>query len=220
MPRPDEAGEGRRPETDEGCILRPRVLGSQIGPYVIVSKIGAGGRCSRSSRTAAGKASAGWEPQLPLLSARRPPLAGQVVQESAAPVGRDRGHEADRAIIEKLKYQDRDATVARDAVAMADLWADDAVRFGPDTPADVGRQAIRATNERSTARPLTVLTFVPETKDSTIWDGGAVEWLYFTASIAAPPGSEPKQVRGTALVVLKKLPDGSWKCFRAMGIAQ
>jgi ketosteroid isomerase-like protein len=147
-------------------------------------------------------------------------VAAQVVQGSAAPVGRDRGHEADRAIIEKLKYQDRDATVARDAVAMADLWTDDAVRFGPDTPADVGRQAIRATNERSTARPLKVLTFVPETKDLTIWDGGAVEWRYFTASIAAPPGSEPKQVRGTALVVLKKLPDGNWKCFRAMGITE
>jgi hypothetical protein len=43
---------------------------------------------------------------------------------------------------------------------MADLWTDDAVRFGPDTAADVGKQAIRETNERSTARPM--LTFVPE----------------------------------------------------------
>ena len=103
---------------------------------------------------------------------------------------------------------------------MADLWTDDAVRFGPDTPADVGKQAIRETNERSTARPIKVLTFVPETKDLTIWDGGAVEWRYFTASYVASPGGEPKQVRGTALAVLKKLPDGSWKCFRAMGITE
>jgi ketosteroid isomerase-like protein len=101
---------------------------------------------------------------------------------------------------------------------MADLWADDAVRFGPDTPADLGRQAIRATNERSTARPIKVLTFVPETKDLRIWDGGAVEWRYFSASIVASPGGETTQVRGTVLAVLKKLPDGSWKCFRAMGI--
>ena len=35
---------------------------------------------------------------------------------------------------------------------MADLWTDDAVRFGPDTPADVGKPAIRERNERSTAR--------------------------------------------------------------------
>jgi ketosteroid isomerase-like protein len=148
------------------------------------------------------------------------PLAGQVVQGPAASAGSDRGHDADRAAIEKLKQQDVAATVARDAVAMADLWTDDAVRFGPDTPADVGKQAIRETNERSTARPIKVLTFVPETKDLTIWDGGAVEWRDLTASFVASPGGEPKQVRGRLLAVLKKLPDGSWKCFRAMGITE
>ena len=125
-----------------------------------------------------------------------------------------------RAAIEKIKYQDVAATVARDAAAMADLWTDDAVRFGPDTPADVGRQAIRETNERSTTRPIKVLTFVPETRDLTIWDGGGVEWRHFTASYVASPGGEPTQVRGTALLVLRKLPDGSWKCFRAMGIRE
>jgi ketosteroid isomerase-like protein len=30
-------------------------------------------------------------------------------------------------------------------------------------------------------------------------------------------GGEAKTARGTVLMVLKKLPDGSWKCFRAMG---
>ena len=148
------------------------------------------------------------------------PLAGQGVQGPAASAGRDISQDADRAAIEKLKQDDVVATVARDAVAMSDLWAEDAVRFGPDTPADVGRQAIRQTNERSTARPIKVLTFVPETKDLTIWDGGAVEWRYNTASIVGSPGGEPTQVRGTALAVHKKLPDGSWKVFRAMGIPE
>jgi ketosteroid isomerase-like protein len=148
------------------------------------------------------------------------PLARQVVQGPAASIGRDRSHDADRAAIEKLKHQDVAATVARDAVAMADLWTDDAVRFGPDTPADVGKQAIRESNERSTSRPITVLTFAPDTKDLTIWDGGAVEWRYNTASYVASPGDEPKHVRGTVLGVYKKLPDGSWKVFRAMGITE
>jgi uncharacterized protein (TIGR02246 family) len=141
------------------------------------------------------------------------PLAGQVVQAPAASAGSDRGRDADRAAIEKLKHQDAAATIARDAAAMADLWTDDAVRFGPDTPADVGKQAIRETNERSTARPIKVLTFVPETKDLTIWDGGAVEWRYFSASVASP-GGEPTQVRGTVLAVHKQLPDGSWSLPR------
>jgi ketosteroid isomerase-like protein len=150
-----------------------------------------------------------------VVAAALTPLA--VVQGPAASAGRDRGQDADRAAIEKLKQDDVVATVARDAVAMADLWTEDAVRFGPDRPADVGRQAIRQANERSTGSPIKVLTFVPETKDLMIWNGGAVEWRYFTASFVASPGGEPTQVRGTLLAVLKKLPDGSWKVFRAMG---
>jgi ketosteroid isomerase-like protein len=63
-----------------------------------------------------------------------------------------------------------------------------------------------------------VLSYVPEIKDFTFLDGGwAVEWRTFTASVVGSPGGEPKQVRGTVLLVLKKLPDGSWKCFRGMG---
>ena len=160
------------------------------------------------------------ETPLAAVAGASTPLAGQVVQEPAASDGSDRGRDADRAAIEKLKQDDVVATVARDAVAMADLWTEDAVRFGPDTPAHVGRQAIREANERSTASPIKVLSFVPETRDLAIWDGGAVEWRYFTASYVPSPGGEPKQVRGTLLVVLKKLPDGSWKVFRAMGIPE
>ena len=62
-----------------------------------------------------------------------------------------------------------------------------------------------------------MLSYVPETKDLTILDGWAVEWREFTASYVESPGGEAKQIRGTVLMVLKKLPDGSWKCFRAMG---
>jgi hypothetical protein len=64
------------------------------------------------------------------------------------------------------------------------------------------------------------LAFVSETKDLTIRDGWAVEWRSFTASYVASPSGEPTQVRGTVLAVDKKLPDGSWKVFRAMGIPE
>jgi uncharacterized protein (TIGR02246 family) len=148
------------------------------------------------------------------------PLAGPVVRGPAASTGSNTGHDADRAAIEKLKWQDVAATKARDAIAMANLWADDAVRFGPDAPAHVGRQAIREANQRSTASPIKVLSFVPETRDLTIWDGGAVEWRYNTASYIASPGGEPQQSRGTVLGVYKKFPDGSWRVFRAMAIAE
>jgi len=145
-------------------------------------------------------------------------LTGQVVQGPAAPVGRNRGLDADLAAIERLHQRDIAATLSRDPVALTDLWTDDAVRLGPGQRADVGKQAIRESSERWSARPaFKVLTYVPETKDLTILDGWAVEWGYFTASYVESPSGEPKQIRGTRLVVLKKLPDGNWKTFRGMG---
>jgi uncharacterized protein (TIGR02246 family) len=132
--------------------------------------------------------------------------------------GRDAGRAADLAAIEKLHQQDIAATVSRDPVALTDLWTDDAIRIGVGS-AEVGKQAIRASNDRQTAnKDFKVLSYVPEAKDVTFLDSGwAVEWRSFTGSYIDSPNGEAKQVRGTVLAVLKKLPDGSWKCYRAMG---
>src|SRR5262245_8590012 len=133
--------------------------------------------------------------------------------------GRDAERAADLAAIEKVHQQDIAATLSRDPVALTDVWTDDAIRIGVGQAADVGKQAIRASNDPQTAnKAFKVLSYVPETKDLTFLDGGwAVEWRSFTASVVYSPGSEAKQIRATVLIVLKKLPDGSWKCFRAMG---
>ena len=109
--------------------------------------------------------------------------------------------------------------MSRDPVALTDYWTDDAIRLGVGAPPEVGKETIRTSNERQTAnKSFKVLSYVPETKDFTFLDGGwAVEWRTYTASYVDSPGGEAKQVRGTVLMVLKKLPDGTWKCFRAMG---
>jgi len=89
-------------------------------------------------------------------------FAEQVIQKPAASVGSDKGRDADLAAIEKLHEEDIAATLSRDPVALTDLWTDDAIRLGPGQPAEVGKQAIRESNERWSARPgLNVLTFVP-----------------------------------------------------------
>lgn len=146
-------------------------------------------------------------------------LAGHVLQGSPASAGSQKGRAADLAAIEKLRQQDIAATLSRDPVALTDLWTDDAVRLGAGAPAEVGKPAIRASNERQTAnKGFKVLSYVAEPKDLTFLDGGwAVEWRTFTASYVESPGGEVKQVRGKVLMVLRKLPDGSWKCFRGMG---
>ena len=145
-------------------------------------------------------------------------MAGQVLQGPAASAESDKDRAADLAAIEELFQQDIAATVSRDPVALTDLWTDDAIRFGGGK-AEVGKKAIRESNERQTAnKGFRVLSYAPETKDLTFLDGGsAVVWRSFTASVVDSPGGEAKQIRGTVLGVLKKLPDGSWKVFRAMG---
>jgi ketosteroid isomerase-like protein len=125
----------------------------------------------------------------------------------------------DMAGIEKLRQQDIAATLSRDPVALTDLFTDDAVRLSPGRPAEVGKKAIRESNERWSALPgVKVLSYVPETKDLTMLDGWAVEWGNFTASYVESAGGEAKQVRGQVLGVLKRLPDGSWRAFRVMGV--
>jgi ketosteroid isomerase-like protein len=145
-------------------------------------------------------------------------LASHVGQGSRASAGSNAGRQADLAGIEKFHQRDIAATLSRDPVALTDLWTDDAVRLGPGRPAEIGKKAIRESIERWSARSgAKVLTYVPETKDLTILDGWAVEWGYITGSYVEAPGGEVKQIRGTRLMVLKKMPDGSWKCFRGMG---
>jgi ketosteroid isomerase-like protein len=126
---------------------------------------------------------------------------------------------ADLSAIEKLRQQDIAATVARDPVALTELWTDDAIRLGVGAPPEVGKPAIRASNERQTAnKNFKVLSYVPEIKDFTFLEGGwAIEWRTFTASFVSAAGAEPTHVRGTLLAVYKKLPDGSWRVFRGLG---
>jgi ketosteroid isomerase-like protein len=140
-------------------------------------------------------------------------------QPSGAQVGTDRSRAADLAAIEKVRQQEIAATISRDSVALTDYWTDDAIRIGVGAPAEVGKQLIRTSNDRQTAnKDFKVLSFTPEVKDFTFLDGGwAVEWRSFTGSFVVSAGGDVQKIQGTVLAVWKKLPDGSWKIFRAMG---
>lgn len=146
-------------------------------------------------------------------------LASYLPDGPIALAGSQKGRAADLAAIEKARQQDITATVSRDPAALTEYWTDDAIRIGPGAPADIGKKAIRESNDRNTAnKGFKVLSYVPETMDFSFLDGGwAVEWKTYTASVVASPGAEAKQVRGVVLMVWKKLPDGSWKVFRGMG---
>lgn len=146
-------------------------------------------------------------------------LGGGVLHGPAVAADGQATRAADLAAIEKLRQQDIAATIARDPVALTDLWTEDAIRLGVGAPPEIGKQTIRSSNERQTAnKSFKVLSYVPETKDFAFLDGGwAVEWRTYTASYVDSAGGDTKHARGTVLAVFKKLPDGSWKIFRSLG---
>jgi hypothetical protein len=74
------------------------------------------------------------------------------------------------------------------------------VRLGPPAEPDIGKEAIRATNERfKAATPeLRVLSYVPENKELKVMsDGWAYVWGFYTASYVESPGGAVKSVRGS-----------------------
>jgi uncharacterized protein (TIGR02246 family) len=127
-------------------------------------------------------------------------------------------HAQDMAGIEKLHSQDVAATLSGDPAVLAELWTDDAVRLQQGEAADIGKQAIRAADERrKAAHPgARVVSYVPEIKDVTVTDGWAFEWGYFTGSYKEEASGEEKRFRAKLLRVLKKQSDGSWRFARVM----
>jgi ketosteroid isomerase-like protein len=146
-------------------------------------------------------------------------LASHVVQRPGASA-ESAERQADLASIEKLHKQEIAATFSRDPVALTAYYTDDAVRLGPFPPAEVGKQVIFETNQRQTAnKDFKVLSYVPEYKELFFLNGAwTVEWRPYTGSFITSPGGAPVHARGMVLIVLKKPPDGSWKCFRGAGI--
>jgi uncharacterized protein (TIGR02246 family) len=126
--------------------------------------------------------------------------------------------EADVLGIERAHQQDVAATVPGDPTALAGLWTDDAVRLNPGGRVDIGKQAIRAADERAKARHPggRVVSYTSDIKDVRIKDGWAFEWGHFTLSYKETIDGEVKSARGSVLRVLQKQSDGSWKFARVM----
>jgi uncharacterized protein (TIGR02246 family) len=148
-------------------------------------------------------------------------LTAHVFQGPGLSARTDDVHTQDLAAIETFLRQDVAATLAHDMAALTEMNADDAVRLGQGESDDIGKEAIRATNERlkAAAPEFRVLSYVPEDKEVTVMaDGWAFVWGYFTGSYVEAPGGPVKRARGKRLMVLKKQPDGVWKIARAMGV--
>ena len=117
---------------------------------------------------------------------------------------------ADRAAIERVRSDWIAAAERDDAAAVANLYVDDAVMVGSDTPLARGREAIREglTQGFATASGLEV-----NSEDLTVSDDVAYDYGTYTQTIRMPDG-QTRSGGGHYLVVLKRQADGSWKIVR------
>ena len=122
-------------------------------------------------------------------------------------------HAADLAAIDKLHQEDIRVTLLQDPKGLVDLWTEDAVRFIPGSPPDVGKQAIQAQNEKGRAEypGFKVLSYVPKYKNIQIEGGLACEWGEHNAQYKLSPEASPVGLNLKAFDVLRRQSDGSWK---------
>ncbi len=123
----------------------------------------------------------------------------------------------ERTSIEKLHEQDITATIAHDPKLLCALWSDDAVRFEPGSEPDIGKEAICAKDAKEIAsHPNAKITYYPRIRDVQVIGNTAYEWDTFDASSQGPNDAKPRVIRGKALRVLRRQPDGSWLFSRVM----
>jgi ketosteroid isomerase-like protein len=122
-------------------------------------------------------------------------------------------HAADLVAIEKLHQDDIKFTRSQDYKELMNIWSDDAVRFMPGGPPDVGKQAILASNEKFGAQypGFKVLSYVAKYRNIQIEDGLACEWGEHESQFKLSPEAQPTNWHGEGFHVLKRQSDGSWK---------
>jgi uncharacterized protein (TIGR02246 family) len=125
--------------------------------------------------------------------------------------------DTDVASIKAFNETYKNAEKAADVNTMANLWADDGVMLPAGQPAVVGSRQIRAWLTRnqpdtSTAR---ISNDVSNWKDITVTGDYAFQWAQTFVDMRSTDDRAGAHMSGTALQVLKKQPDGSWKLYRS-----
>ena len=126
--------------------------------------------------------------------------------------------EADRAAIERLHEQDREATLTDSADQLAKLWDKDAVRFPMERPAEIGAAVIYADDKRwemSSGRERT-LCYNMEVQDVQIAGDWAFEWGYASGKNAK--GDKVSIQYAKVMRIMNRQSDGTWRFARVMGL--
>lgn len=125
---------------------------------------------------------------------------------------------ADLAGIEKLHQLDQQVTLLNDPKALQEEWTNDAVRLEPDSPVDVGKAAIYASDVRSmTEAPgSAIIGYKPDIRDVRVVNDWAFEWGVFEAGFRESASKPVETMHGKLLRVLHRESSGDWKFARVM----
>ncbi|UCE58398.1 MAG: SgcJ/EcaC family oxidoreductase [Phycisphaerales bacterium] len=129
-----------------------------------------------------------------------------------------RRHDDDLKAIQQLHEADKRATLALHVDALLDLWADDGVMLRPGSAPIVGKEAIKEVLRRWNPDPDQVepLRADIDFQDVKIIGDWAIEYGTFDSAWHVSGEEAPVTSVGNILRVLKRQPDGSWKCARAI----
>ena len=121
--------------------------------------------------------------------------------------------EADISAINSNIKQYTSSMNAGDLDSWISLWADDAVQLGPDAPAVIGKEQIRAKYE--SIFPLFTFSMTINNEDVKISGDLAVSHGNYTVSMTPKAGGETIEIDGKYLSIEERQADGSWKIIRS-----
>ncbi len=104
-----------------------------------------------------------------------------------------------------------EAVKAKDYERALTFWTDDAMVLPPNSPAIVGKDAIRKYVMGAATIPGFSITWTT----GQVWISESADLAYESATnavTAADPGGKLVTEKNKGIVVWKKQPDGSWKC--------
>jgi uncharacterized protein (TIGR02246 family) len=99
------------------------------------------------------------------------------------------------------------AVAARDAGAIAAMYASDAIALSPNQNPVAGREAIRAAWEANFAAGYSAIVFGEDQRTERGTDRAA--HLFVWQATITPPGAQPQTIRGRTLLYMTAV-DGGW----------
>ena len=120
--------------------------------------------------------------------------------------------------IKKLHDTDMEASKAQDIETLIDLWTEDGVLLEPGREPVKGRAAIRAymMGQKPEMRKFEIIEYQHDFDEVTILGDWAYEWGTFNGTYRLKTGGPVMRQRARLFRILKRHPDGSWKCSRAI----